>query len=877
MKRIRVYGVLRILEEYIGAQERATSSFQKVGTIPRTSAKQYFWRNLCFFPQKHLEVVKPVFSHQHLQTASFYTSVNCSNELKRLLSLSFAQLPKGFGRFDGSKKEKDSHSEKQKEAGGSKNAGNAEKEGGGGGRPDSPPPDSSLVVQQVLLALLILGVLSVFSRSDATRKEIDFQQFVRDLLEPGLVQYIEVVNKSVARVYVKEYDSFSRDSSVQRTEGGDKEVSSEIFEQPKRRRAAEPEQITGSRHHVESVSDVRALVTGIPKGKHAPYYFTIGSIEAFENKLEQIQEDLGISPNDFVPVVYSYEGNFLNELFRVFPTLLLLGLTFMLFRGGMSSGVPSSGGRNILQVGRANPTVIRPGDKGKTPKVNFSDVAGLDEAKVEIMEFVDFLKKPEKYRRLGAKLPKGALLVGPPGTGKTLLAKATAGEASVPFFSTSGSDFIEMFVGVGPSRVRDLFAQARANAPCIIFIDEIDAVGRARGRGGFAGGNDERENTLNALLVEMDGFTSSTGVVVFAGTNRADILDRALLRPGRFDRQILIDKPDIRGRYQIFMVHLKPLKLADDMSKIAKRLASLTPGFTGADIANICNEAALIAARSNRTQVEMVDFEAATDRVIGGLEKKNKVISKEERETVAHHEAGHAVAAWFLPNVEPLLKVSIVPRGQAALGFAQYLPRERYITSKEQLSEYMVMALGGRVAEALLFHQVTTGAQDDLDKVTKSAYAQVSMYGMSSVLGLVSYGGQSTEENAFDKPYSEETAELIDEQVKLLVDEAYKRCEKLLTEHLEEVKTLAARLLEKEVVREEDLMEVLGPRQYAKITDYDTYVNEYENDRRRRHQWEDESKTPKKEDDDDDEGSSSAERRSKKSRHPPDGLVPELA
>ncbi|GJD07376.1 ATP-dependent zinc metalloprotease FTSH 8, mitochondrial [Galdieria sulphuraria] len=773
--------------------------------------------------------------------------------------LSFAGLPKGFGRFGGNKKEQqnkeESKSEKEESTNWKGSEDKTEKEGGQ--EPPTPPqPDSYLVIQQVLLALLILGVLSAFSRSEAARKEIDFQQFLQDLLEPGLVDYIEVVNKSIARVYVKEHEGFSSSTSAYGKAGeSDAQVANEIFEQKQRRQ----ERVGMNRNQLESVSDVRSLVTPIPKGKHAPYYFTIGSVEAFENKLEQIQEDLGVSPNDFVPVVYSYEGNFLNELFRVFPTLLLLGLTFMIFRGGMGSSVSNSSGRNIFQVGRANPTVIRPGDRGKTPKVTFNDVAGLDEAKVEIMEFVDFLKKPEKYRRLGAKLPKGALLVGPPGTGKTLLAKATAGEASVPFFSTSGSDFIEMFVGVGPSRVRDLFAQARANAPCIVFIDEIDAVGRARGRGGFAGGNDERENTLNALLVEMDGFTSSTGVVVFAGTNRADILDKALLRPGRFDRQVLIDKPDIRGRYQIFLVHLRPLKLADDVSTIAKRLASLTPGFTGADIANICNEAALIAARDNRSQVGMSDFEAATDRVIGGLEKKNKVISREERETVAHHE------------------VSIVPRGQAALGFAQYLPKERYITSKEQLSDYMVMALGGRVAEQLLFHQITTGAQDDLDKVTKSAYAQVAVYGMSRILGPVSYSGNSSsEENAFEKPYSEETAEMIDDQVKLLVDEAYKRCEKLLNEHIGQVKALAARLLEKEVVREDDLVEILGPRPYAKLTDYDSFVKDYENDRRRRISTEDGPSNASKKDEEEEDDSSS-EGGNKKGRHPPDGFVPELA
>jgi AFG3 family protein len=396
--------------------------------------------------------------------------------------------------------------------------------------------------------------------------------------------------------------------------------------------------------------------------------------------------------------------------------------------------------------------------------VTFADVAGCDEAKAEIMEFVQFLKDPSRFTNLGAKIPKGALLVGPPGTGKTLLAKATAGESAVPFFSMSGSDFIEMFVGVGPSRVRDLFAQARAAAPCIVFIDEIDAVARARNKGGFGGGNDERENTLNQLLVEMDGFASSEGVVVLAGTNRVDILDKAILRPGRFDRQITVDKPDIAGRKQIFLVHMGKVKLAGEPAVYAQRLAALTPGFVGADIANIVNEAAIHAARGAKARVDLKDFEAAIDRVIGGLERRNSLMTADEKRTVAFHEAGHAIAGWFLEHADPLLKVTIIPRGNGALGFAQYLPKEVTLYTKEALLDRMCMALGGRAAEELTFGRITTGAQDDLDRVTQMAYAMTTVYGMNARLGTLSF--PKREENMYNKPYSEATAQVIDDEVR---------------------------------------------------------------------------------------------------------------
>merc|ERR1719443_1858342 len=467
------------------------------------------------------------------------------------------------------------------------------------------------------------------------------------------------------------------------------------------------------------------------------------------------------------------------------PSLLFL-LPLLFFARGMASGMGGGmggggpGGRNIFSIGKAFPA----GQKDVKSKVRFKDVAGLSQAKKEVTEFVDFLKDPQKYEQLGARIPKGGLLVGPPGTGKTLLAKAVAGEADCPFYSMSGSDFIEMFVGVGPSRVRDLFKQARDNAPSIIFIDEIDAVGRKRGKGGFSGGgNDERENTLNQMLVEMDGFSSGTGVVVLAGTNRADILDPALTRAGRFDRQIAIDKPDLREREAVFMVHLQPVKLHKDLAKesVAQRMAALTPGFAGADIANICNEAAIFAARRNVPAVEMQDFELATERVIGGLPKSNSLMSPADKRKVSIHESGHALAGWFLEYADPLLKVSIVPRSSGALGFAQYLPEEMSLHSKETILDKIAVALAGRAAEELFTGQISTGASDDLDKVTKMAYSMVTVFGMNPELGLLSYSQNSASEQ-FYKPYSEETGQLIDQEARQIVDHQYKRVKALLEE-----------------------------------------------------------------------------------------------
>ena len=536
---------------------------------------------------------------------------------------------------------------------------------------------------------------------------------------------------------------------------------------------------------------------------------------------------------------------------KLAPTLVLVGLwVFMMSRmsgGGIGGGAGGPG--NIFKIGKSNAKKFSQ-DMSKT---TFKDVAGVDEAKTEVMEFVQFLKDPTKFNRLGAKIPKGALLVGPPGTGKTLLAKAVAGEASVPFFSISGSDFIEMFVGVGPSRVRDLFKEARESAPCIVFIDEIDAVARARGKGGFTGSNDERENTLNQLLVEMDGFESQEGVVVLAGTNRADILDAAILRPGRFDRQIQVDKPDIKGRRDIFMVHLNGMMLdlrapllakhlenglSVDAAKeeidstgdkdmpefeetaafFAERLSALTPGFAGAEIANICNEAAIIAARDGSASVRLYDFEKATERVIGGLAKPNKVMTPQEKRTIAYHEAGHAITGWFLEHADPLLKVTIVPRSNGALGFAQYLPRELALRTKRQIIDMMCMALGGRAAEEIMFGDVTTGASDDLKRVTQMAYSMIRIYGMNDKVGNLSF---PPPEQAFEeRQFSDATAQLFDEEAKVIITEAYERTQQLLLSHKQQLIDVAELLLHKETINQDDIIATIGERPFESSKEY---------------------------------------------------------
>ncbi len=548
------------------------------------------------------------------------------------------------------------------------------------------------------------------------------------------------------------------------------------------------------------------------QGPH--YKFNIASDEKFLNDLDEIQKDI---PRD-KRLEYSTDNDrpdFTN-LFWTWGFLFLLVFGFYFLMRRMTGAGP---GGQIFNIGKSRAALF---DAENKVKVTFADVAGLDEAKQEVEEIVDFLKNPAKYTNLGGKIPKGCLLVGPPGTGKTLLAKAVAGEAGVPFFSLSGSDFVEMFVGVGAARVRDLFKQAKEKAPCIVFIDEIDAIGRSRGKGAMPGANDERENTLNSLLVEMDGFGTDSGVIILAATNRPDVLDSALLRPGRFDRQISVDKPDIIGREAIFRVHMKPLKLGEDVD--IKKLAAQTPGFAGAEIANVCNEAALIAARHDKKKIEMKDFQDAIDRVIGGLEKKNKIISPEEKKIVAYHEAGHAIAGWFLEHADPLVKVSIVPRGVAALGYAQYLPKEQFLYTTEQLIDEMCMTLGGRAAEDVVFGKISTGALSDLERVTKMAYSMVSVYGMNDKIGNISFYDSKRSDYMFEKPYSESTAKLIDDEVKKLVDGAYQRTKNLLISKRHELEVIAQELLSKEIIFQNDIERLIGKRPFAHQTTYEAYT-----------------------------------------------------
>jgi cell division protease FtsH len=575
----------------------------------------------------------------------------------------------------------------------------------------------------------------------------------------------------------------------------------------------------------EKYKDVKRSNNSMLGDKMPEYYFEINKEafnKAYDNLLVQQKTISEEAYNNAKAVVIDYEyesdssGTILYWLFMI--GLFILIWSFMMRRMGGGGGGAGGPGQ-LFNIGRSKATLF---DKNTKVNITFKDVAGLDEAKVEVMEIVDFLKQPKKYTKLGGKIPKGALLIGPPGTGKTLLAKAVAGEANVPFFSLSGSDFVEMFVGVGASRVRDLFRQAKEKAPCIIFIDEIDAIGRARGKNLVSGSNDERENTLNQLLTEMDGFGTDSGVIILAATNRPDILDSALLRPGRFDRQISIDKPDLNGREQIFKVHLHGKALAEDID--AKKLSAQTPGFAGAEIANVCNEAALIAARHNKEKIDMQDFQDAIDRVIGGLEKKNKLISPEEKNIVAYHEAGHAVAGWFLEFADPLVKVSIVPRGVAALGYAQYLPKEQYIYRTEQLMDEMCMTLGGRAAEDIIFGKISTGAQNDLERITKMAYAMVTIYGMNDKVGQVSFN-DSTGEFAYNKPYSEKTADLIDEEVRLIIQKAYDRTKTLLNERRSELEKLAHELLAKEILFQTDLESIIGKRPFDHKTNYESFVH----------------------------------------------------
>ncbi len=546
--------------------------------------------------------------------------------------------------------------------------------------------------------------------------------------------------------------------------------------------------------------------TVLKKSLAPQVYFNIAKDADLDKSLKEFYAtEPGIQKQIFPN--YTEEGEVFGDLIKTLLPILLIGLLFimMMRKAGGAGGAGGPGG--IFSIGKSKATLF---EKGTKVNINFGDVAGLDEAKVEVMEIVDFLKNPKKYTALGGKIPKGALLIGPPGTGKTLLAKAVAGEAQVPFFSLSGSDFVEMFVGVGASRVRDLFKQAREKAPCIIFIDEIDAIGRARGKNMMMS-NDERENTLNQLLVEMDGFGTDLGIIILAATNRPDVLDSALLRPGRFDRQISIDRPDMVGREAIFKVHLEPIKISQKLD--IHKLAEQTPGFAGADIANVCNEAALIAARKNKEAVDMSDFQDAIDRVIGGLEKKNKLISPEEKEIIAYHEAGHAICGWYLEHAYPLLKVTIVPRGSAALGYAQYTPKEQYLYNTDQLNDQICMTLGGRAAEDIFFGKISTGASNDLQQITKIAYSMVTVYGMNEKMGNISYYDPA-QENTFTKPFSEETGKMIDAEVRLIIENAYIKTKELLEEKRGDVEKLAKELLVKEVLFKSDVEVLIGKRPF---------------------------------------------------------------
>jgi AFG3 family protein len=549
------------------------------------------------------------------------------------------------------------------------------------------------------------------------------------------------------------------------------------------------------------------------RGPH--YVYKVPSLEIFDREFDEIEKRM--SENNRIGYKTEERSDFTGVLFNWgFLILILFGFWFLMRR---MTGQGGPGGQ-IFNIGKSKAALF---DAENKVKITFADVAGSDEAKEEVQEIVEFLKNPSKFTKLGGKIPKGALLVGPPGTGKTLLAKAVAGEAGVPFFTLSGSDFVEMFVGVGAARVRDLFKQAKEKAPCIVFIDEIDAIGRSRGKGQMPGSNDERENTLNSLLVEMDGFATDSGVIILAATNRPDVLDSALLRPGRFDRQISVDKPDIIGREAIFKVHLKPVKTADGVD--AKKLAAQTPGFAGAEIANVCNEAALIAARRSKEAVDMQDFQDAIDRVIGGLEKKNKIISPDEKRIVAFHEAGHAVAGWFLEHADPLVKVSIVPRGVAALGYAQYLPREQFLYQTEQLLDEMCMTLGGRAAEHIIFGKISTGALSDLERITKMAYSIVTVYGMNDKLGNISFYDSKQSDYNFTKPYSESTAQTIDEEVRKIIDTSYERAKTLLRDKIKELNIIAEKLLEKEIIFQSDLEELIGKRPFERQTAYQEFTN----------------------------------------------------
>ena len=611
----------------------------------------------------------------------------------------------------------------------------------------------------IIFVILMTLIYVTLNNTNGTR-EISWSDFEQNLLAEHDVEKIVVINKEVANIYIKQ------------------------------------DRLNNEKY--------RWITDGVLSTKERAHYrMTIGSVETFENKLQQAQQ--GFTNEEKINVQYQNQTSWINILSWLLPFgIIVLFWLFMIRRMGGNN--PKSG--TLFNFGQSTAKLT---EKGTKSPITFNDIAGLKEAKAEVMEVVDFLKNPERYTKLGAKIPKGVMLVGPPGTGKTLMAKAMAGEAQVPFFSISGSEFVEMFVGVGASRVRDLFKRAKEKAPCIIFIDEIDAVGRSRGNINAFQANDERESTLNQLLTELDGFGQNTGVIVLAATNRPDILDKALLRPGRFDRYIYLELPTKEEREEIFGVHLRPLKLSKNVDP--SQLAKLSPGFSGADIANICNEAALITARKKKKEVEQTDFMEARDRVIGGLERKSKIISPKEKEIVAYHEAGHAVASWYLEHVDALVKISIIPRGKS-LGSAWYLPEERQIVTKSQFMDQICASLGGRAAEEIIFDEISTGALDDLEKVTKQAYAMVAYYGLDKEIGPISYYDSSGQnEQILGKPYSEDMAKLIDEEVQALITTAYERTKNLLLKHRDKLEQLAQLLLNQEVVEKESLERLLGKRE----------------------------------------------------------------
>ena len=630
----------------------------------------------------------------------------------------------------------------------------------------------------VILTAILLFLY--FSGKDETPKEdLDMGQLI-ELLKDGEVSKIELINKETADIYLNQ---------------------------------------KGLAKHFP---DAKADRNGI--SPTANYSYRIGSLDRFEETVENVQKENGIADPVYITNI-QHKSWGMDLLLNLLLPIGLLAIFWIILMRGMGRGGMGGGGQ-IFNIGKSKAQLF---DKDNVPvNVTFKDVAGLEEAKVEIIEIVDFLKNPTKYTRLGGKIPKGVLLVGPPGTGKTLLAKSVAGEANVPFFSISGSDFVEMFVGVGASRVRDLFNNAKQKAPCIIFIDEIDAIGRARGKNPLNGGNDERESTLNQLLTEMDGFGTNSGVIVLAATNRADILDKALMRAGRFDRQIYVELPDLIGRKEIFEVHMRNLKLAADVDR--EFLAKQTPGFSGADIANVCNEAALMAARKSKEEIGKQDFLDAIDRVIGGLEKKNKIITADEKKVIAFHEAGHATTSWLLQYAHPLVKVTIVPRGKS-LGAAWYLPEERQITTKEQMYHEMVATMGGRAAEQVVFGQISTGALSDLEKVTKQAFAMVTYYGLDEVVGNLSYYDSTGQQDyALTKPYSEKTAEVIDQEVSKLVEKAYQEALDILSSHRDGLTQLANKLIEKEVIFGEDLELIFGKRPWDKEPEHNEQKEETTNE-----------------------------------------------